>query len=889
MASPAQIKSNKTDKIQSSEGSARESFYNRKPASPYADFLSLQNTVGNRKLTKLLQLGSMQPKLKISQPGDKLEQEADVLTDKVMNTPVSGQLSSGSDIARSSNQVTGATLQRKILGDGGEPTVQQQGQVFSETLPASRQLHGLSGAGQPLLISTRDFFEPRFGQDLSHVRIHSDGSAAATANSINAKAFTYGRDVVFGRGEYRPQSGEGKRLLAHELAHVLQQKGKTSSQESRTIHRQPSVAESRDLEYEIDRLTTREIEAEILAIEAYIPTLTEGGEEYKRLSQRHSHLVQAYLRRRGPKISLQKTIKAARESVGESPKPIIKSPNSITINDPSSFAANFVLMAQGLFFLGAYRGYETEIPPGVVEDIKREMIEHLPEMHVGYVVGIPIGLWDGLVGLIEGFGMILSLAVRMTPQGILQTVTEEVIDYARDAESYISRRQSQYKQIKEIIAALTEFGEEVSADPTTVLQLSGDLGFALGQEVADRVANDYFMSSPFDKGKIIGNIAGQILFEVLFEIIMYLATAGIGNAIRAVGAGVQGVRAGGRAANIIRRMLETSPALRRLVRALTGGADDITDIARAGERGAEVVESLTDASKGVEKVKPKSRVFVDGEYREAINPGDVPVEKTHLRKGEGTVKQSMQEANTARHTGIRSKIDELDEATASPRPELKGSDLKTKTRPASGRPAPSERITERPPYAEVKTKERIPQPKTPKESREFGKKVEKIFDNDPDITPLNVPGKNQFPVFDVLKGTAHEGAIVSEIASKSYDTLWGKFKKMFWGLDHPRDIKKFSKAVDRLSEERLIASNVKDPALNVVERSILGVHPVRSMNAAKFREWVRKKLQGSIADYSKHSKGIERFAASLRKRGFSDDDILDIILEKIKSFERIIK
>ena len=81
----------------------------------------------------------------------------------------------------------------------------------------------MKGGGQPLPASVRNFFEPRFGYDFSQVRIHTNEQAAEMASSINARAFTNGRDIVFGSGEYAPGTVEGKRLLAHELTHVVQQ------------------------------------------------------------------------------------------------------------------------------------------------------------------------------------------------------------------------------------------------------------------------------------------------------------------------------------------------------------------------------------------------------------------------------------------------------------------------------------------------------------------------------------------------------------------------------------------------------------------------------------------------------------------------------------------
>jgi hypothetical protein len=81
----------------------------------------------------------------------------------------------------------------------------------------------LSSPGRPLDGSTRTFMESRFGHDFSHVRIHNDSLAAESAHAVNARAYTVGQDIVFNRAEYQPHTTQGRRLLAHELAHTIQQ------------------------------------------------------------------------------------------------------------------------------------------------------------------------------------------------------------------------------------------------------------------------------------------------------------------------------------------------------------------------------------------------------------------------------------------------------------------------------------------------------------------------------------------------------------------------------------------------------------------------------------------------------------------------------------------
>ncbi|MFP3556886.1 DUF4157 domain-containing protein [Paraburkholderia sp. SIMBA_049] len=105
----------------------------------------------------------------------------------------------------------------------------------SESAPTSFDIappvvhDALRGAGKPLDRKTRGFMEARFRHDFGSVRILDDDTAARSARAVAARAYTAGEKIVFDRGQYAPASGSGRRLLAHELAHVLQQTGRTAS------------------------------------------------------------------------------------------------------------------------------------------------------------------------------------------------------------------------------------------------------------------------------------------------------------------------------------------------------------------------------------------------------------------------------------------------------------------------------------------------------------------------------------------------------------------------------------------------------------------------------------------------------------------------------------
>ncbi|MBV9957038.1 MAG: DUF4157 domain-containing protein, partial [Acidobacteria bacterium] len=97
-----------------------------------------------------------------------------------------------------------------------------QGSAATASATSAPSLTG--SAGQPLSAETRAFFEPRFGQDFSDVRVHTDAGAARSAQSVEAQAYTVGREIVFNEHQYRPHTEAGKSLLAHELVHVVQQR-----------------------------------------------------------------------------------------------------------------------------------------------------------------------------------------------------------------------------------------------------------------------------------------------------------------------------------------------------------------------------------------------------------------------------------------------------------------------------------------------------------------------------------------------------------------------------------------------------------------------------------------------------------------------------------------
>src|SRR3990172_12863480 len=194
----------------------------RSMSSPVDRILYLQRTIGNQAVQRLIKSGALQAKLRIGQPGDIYEQEADRVAEQVMKMP---DVPTGKDTRIQRKCPKCLKGLRGLLGKDKKDEKLQAKETQSKTHEVTSKIEtnidALKGGGQPLPESTKAFFEPRFGQDFSQVRVHADAKGAESAGMVNAKAYTVGKDVVFGEGEYTPQTSTGKRLLAHELTHVI--------------------------------------------------------------------------------------------------------------------------------------------------------------------------------------------------------------------------------------------------------------------------------------------------------------------------------------------------------------------------------------------------------------------------------------------------------------------------------------------------------------------------------------------------------------------------------------------------------------------------------------------------------------------------------------------
>lgn len=184
----------------------------------------------------------VQPRLTIGPVNDPFEQEADAVADHVMRMPAHKSSSTSpnlnTDLFFSPKRISTLQIQPECAScdkekikrhsdrwEEEEEKVQKKSWENSngETEVPSSVSKVLKSTGQHLDEGTRSFFEPRFGRDFSNVRVHTGSEASKSSDEINAHAYTLGNHIVFNSQKYTPDTDEGKRLLAHELTHVVQQ------------------------------------------------------------------------------------------------------------------------------------------------------------------------------------------------------------------------------------------------------------------------------------------------------------------------------------------------------------------------------------------------------------------------------------------------------------------------------------------------------------------------------------------------------------------------------------------------------------------------------------------------------------------------------------------
>jgi len=175
---------------------------------------------------------TIQPKLKVGAPDDQYERQADRVAEAVVSSPAP-------TIQQQSEENNGEILQRKCAEcekDEGLQMKSSAGKSVGTAPPGISQKIQNAAGGTQLPDSVNSEMSQKIGADFSNVNVHTGPEASRLNQSLGARAFTHGDHIFFNSGEYNPGSRDGKRLLAHELTHVVQQ-GR-----NKTIRREPATA-----------------------------------------------------------------------------------------------------------------------------------------------------------------------------------------------------------------------------------------------------------------------------------------------------------------------------------------------------------------------------------------------------------------------------------------------------------------------------------------------------------------------------------------------------------------------------------------------------------------------------------------------------------------------
>jgi hypothetical protein len=498
--------------------------------------LRLQRLVGNRVAGRLLQ-----PKLTVSAPNDRYEQEADRVADHVMgaaSSPAAAATESspahlqrcacggtcaacaGEDEAthlqplRISAAPSGLT-QNKATDTRGSAEEQDGSTEVDETLEG--RIEALRGGGQPLPPGVRTLFEPRFGRDFSDVRVHTGASAAPLTRALNARAFTVGHDVIVSPGEYAPATPSGQHLLAHELTHVVQQTGGHRDHGGSDhlaagggapavsrVSRAPSLAG--DMTAQREGFSALDIAQSVIDPKALV------GIAWLKLS-------------RPMKLRfIDAAIDAAVATIDVFPGQI-------------QFGAFWEFIKEGL------KGFYAKLKSSA-EDVKVLAMDKIATIVAGrdeafalaYLKGLAKGFFiDGALGIFIAIYDLIKVLGKLWDflKGIGEAIGRFPEDMERLLQGFADAAQDLAANFGTALDDLTKF----LTDPTQTRSFIATIvekGKTMAKEAGESIASSLltFFSKPeasAEIGETAGNIAGQVLWEVLFAVL----TAGGGAAATA--------------------------------------------------------------------------------------------------------------------------------------------------------------------------------------------------------------------------------------------------------------------------------------------------------------------------------------------------------------------
>ena len=526
-----------------------------------APLLEMQQVLGNQAVQRMLRAHLIQAKLTINQPGDEYEREADRVADQVMRM----ELTDSAAPARDTNQHD-SHVQRKCAECEEEERVQRKSDGGGPPAAPPIVDEVLGSPGQPLDESTRSFFEPRFGRDFSGVRLHTDSRAAESASAVNALAYATSHHMVFGHGNYAPDTASGKRLLAHELTHVVQQGGaghlrrsvpgsegaaralradkaanainpfreigtNSKSQVARvSTLESPSIVAREVRTEDIQTLTDQQLASEHERLQSWLLQHRTGDQEYA-TSLDYMNQVEAEISRRSP--ARARAAAKRQQLIGFVEKGSAASALAgLGVLGPAELA----FMEQ--FAEGIYDGTQEQPLERQVRIFQRFYNLYFDSGHwgdkldygLGLFKGIALGIWGEIKGIVDLIILLPKLVFRINkwvytlPQRLLSPGASAKASALYDELSRVGEKAA--SEIKEFFENPVQGMRKLAAMFESFLAAGLEKAYDLGLGAVDSAFK--FLERPFAE---LGEEIGKIIGWTIFQLVLLIGTDAIGNLI----------------------------------------------------------------------------------------------------------------------------------------------------------------------------------------------------------------------------------------------------------------------------------------------------------------------------------------------------------------------
>jgi hypothetical protein len=434
-------------------------------------------------------------KLLINEPGDRYEQEADRIGEQIV-------------------RMTAPEPQHRTLP--ATQLVQPQSECSCTGVNAPSIVYDtLSSPGQALGPATRAFFEPRFGHDFSRVRIHTDGSAARSAQALNARAFTIGQNVVFGPGQYAPETLSRQLLLAHELAHVVQQTGGVTTAHAEIGGGPATGPGPAGLPCKSPSISGTQ-------------NATIQREEEPTPTQRIGATVADYW------LPLPDFVKAT----------VVDQAIDLAIATVEDFPGKSIAGSLWVFFKEGLLGFYTKLK-STAQDVKIRIVDKIAKIIGGKDMAFTMPF---LKGLLKGFfidgALGIFIAIWELIKGLgsvwdfLKNIGQSIGGFPEAIRSLLEGFENRALELVNSIGPAIEELKRTYLDPSQSRSLSNvivEKGKAFAKQAGEAIAEKLlsFFSKP-EASAEIGETLGDLLGIALWEVVFALLTAGAGTALAAI-------------------------------------------------------------------------------------------------------------------------------------------------------------------------------------------------------------------------------------------------------------------------------------------------------------------------------------------------------------------